>query len=77
MAYLLTAKWILQKLRTLLVIADSSEPVIGVVLLDAIVASYPVARIVDILGVGAKLRDLFVLSTGHAFGLFCNISENF
>lgn len=77
MTYLLTAKGILQQLGTLLVLADSSEPVIGVVLLDAIVASYPVARVVDILGVGAKLRELLVLSTGHAFGFFCDISEDF
>lgn len=59
--YFLTTEGILQKLGTLLVVADSSEPVIGIVLLDAIVACDPVAPVVDILGISAQLRDLLVL----------------
>lgn len=75
--YLLTTEGILQKLRTLLIVADDSEPVIGVVLLHAVVACDPVAPVVDILGVSAQLSDLLVLCASHTFGLFCNVSENF
>lgn len=74
--YLLATKGILKKLGTLLVLTDGSEPMVGIVLLYAVVACDPVAPVVDILCVSAQLSDLLVLYTSHVLGRFCNVSEN-
>jgi hypothetical protein len=57
----------------LLVIGCYFEPVIGVVLLDTIVACYSPALVMNIFCVGRQLGNLCVLCTRHLFGLFCYV----
>jgi hypothetical protein len=64
---------VLKELRALLVLTSHRQPVIGVGLLDAVVARHLPALVVDILCVGRQLGDLLGFSADHGFGFLCDV----
>ena len=72
--YLFTSELIFQELRASLVVGGYLQPVVGIALLDTVVASNPPLVIMDVLGDSCELSHLARLLASKALSLLRNVA---